>query len=1735
MGTLDRLRALVPDFRGIRAGLARPDTRRPAPGTSERVPAHMGGGVAGRVWILPYADPQSNSTGDDATVRAAMRLMLRDPYVKSAWLSQVLTVLSQDFQVHPDADNPKGDLAQEHARFVRHCVERAEGELVGLGSSILMNLGSDGHSLAEKVWDVEARGRYAGKLVLRALKPKDPQYLALVGDEYRNITGVRANRTGETFPISDFTYARYLHTFDEPAGMAAFRGSYGSYWMRDTVRKLRIIHHEKKMGGMIKGTYTDPAEKPGLERALELAKTATWITVPEGVQLEAMALSTASEPDYKSFDESLREETLVGIALAHLHILQGGVSDARGDTKVHKAVSDLGPWLLTYIVQTVLNRQVIPDLLDYNYPVVGNYPRITLGGVSNQEMQELLQFLQGAQAAGFTPSRNYYATALTIQEADPADPEDQLTAPPPGGMGGMVGGPPGADPFGGGGFGLPPGGPPAMPPGPGGATPFGESGWDSFGWDDWKQVGNVWKSPGGRTLTDPVFQRMKGAAAKGAMKPKAKPAAAESAKPKPKRERLVKLVPAPADPPPPLLLNKVQARVVQTLAASGLVPGRTFDGNDLARVLKVSPDALSLHLGDLLRDGVIRPDFGAESKGAFLSRFAPGERWADAQAAPVGKRPAAVPAETLAKAMAGDQPARRSVRAAALSLLDNVFRRLDVFAPLWDDDGGAVNVAALDAASQYALRGLSGAAADGVQGLVKGLAVRPGTGAEPRGLVRAFVGWLGRQSGAVAKQAVRGLARAAWFLAKQAGGYAGGMAKAAFDYYVTDTYHGVKEGAKLGAAGVAAFSAHISLVLGAAALIGSVAFLPPAMPFALKFFAGVGASAAVRYGFGRLVDRTTGRLVAQIEDRQLGNTRFSEDRLGAMANDGVQKFGWVASRSKTGSVKADGAIKERVGWTTRFFVPTGPEGVEVLKRLTANRPVTEVSQVDQLSERPAAFADDPGPPGPPPRPGLRWKRETQRWFRPDRDEPAASSPPPAPPRAAPPTEPQPAKAEGRTPSGRAKMIADEAARIPVTEDVIRPGPMTKNKWEVDPDYGDRRYNFVTSGGAIYRIAAEPGRAGNETGFDVSFTDAGGSVAVTGAGHAHEVFTRVATAVTALIRAKTPAVVTFTAAEPSRVKLYDRLVRALVAVNAGYAAFKLPGRAGSGEYVVVRKELMDKVLATVKDERYANQPAPQILAYAERVGTPLAAELDEAWFTPEGWQDVPAGPARHWCHVAAFAEALPSSELALAGRDGQRAADLLGRAKAAGRTLYAELAERAIRRVLADPDPATVPVLFTDAELKEIADSLAATTATADLLGRSRVHRLADRAKGAAKFAETDWVAFADDPGPPGPPPRPGLTWKRETQRWIKADGAEDDAGDPAAVIRSVLPDADRPESPSGRGRYNLHLPGNRRLQVDLKADGVADINFFNLGGEMGRSGNRLQAGTMDMVRSLKSLAAGLRTVNAGVGYFAPSDRRRAELYARVLADTGFVPARVEYPYGPTGTPRHVWLPAGPDDAANRRKVDEYRRTLEGLAMPERFSEQPDADPFAVFDEAPPAITPVEAVSHFRKLVPTLGIDPARYGPRLERHAFTLAVASDEALLAKVKDVIARQLAAGRSFNPAGDIGDLLDAAGVSPRNPQYAEMVYRTNMNDAYTAGQTAELQSAGMRDLFPAWRYLGIDDERAGDDHRPKFDRLYPSSASFAEVRGPRVYNCRCGMQPVSAGELAQLRAAGERVETSW
>lgn len=178
-------------------------------------------------------------------------------------------------------------------------------------------------------------------------------------------------------------------------------------------------------------------------------------------------------------------------------------------------------------------------------------------------------------------------------------------------------------------------------------------------------------------------------------------------------------------------------------------------------------------------------------------------------------------------------------------------------------------------------------------------------------------------------------------------------------------------------------------------------------------------------------------------------------------------------------------------------------------------------------------------------------------------------------------------------------------------------------------------------------------------------------------------------------------------------------------------------------------------------------------------------------------------------------------------------------------------------------------------------------------------------------------------------------------------------------------------------------------------------------------------------------------------------------------------------------------------------------------------------------------TPQAAADYFTSLYPKIGIDPERWVGEQRRQAFTLAATIDQNVTADVQKRIADAL---RDHTGTADasyaIQQALNASGVTPANPQYSEMVFRTNAMDAYQTGAYEEGQNPDLEDLFPVWQYVGIKDGRQGKDHEPHFDKYYPRTRAFADVRGDRPFNCRCSLRWVDQFEWDDLKKRGTREE---
>lgn len=261
----------------------------------------------------------------------------------------------------------------------------------------------------------------------------------------------------------------------------------------------------------------------------------------------------------------------------------------------------------------------------------------------------------------------------------------------------------------------------------------------------------------------------------------------------------------------------------------------------------------------------------------------------------------------------------------------------------------------------------------------------------------------------------------------------------------------------------------------------------------------------------------------------------------------------------------------------------------------------------------------------------------------------------------------------------------------------------------------------------------------------------------------------------------------------------------------------------------------------------------------------------------------------------------------------------------------------------------------------------------------------------------------------------------------------------------------------------------------------------------------------------------------GAQYLANLATKAITRYVRGGGSRLFSPAELK------GLQNECAKSLAPADLLGRSRV---RLRMADKDSPRKFADEPTN-----FGKVPsvPLQPPLSSLEYFKSLVPTLNVEPLTWLPGIEQQAFTMAVATEQQLLEKVQKEIAGRIASGEYGWGPQAIQDLLESAGVTPTNPQYAEMVFRTNVKDALAKGTHEELNDPEVLPNFPVWKYSAIvGDGRGRPTHTARNGNYYPSTVPFTKVRGEGIEdaaNCRCDAIPIFRTEWDELQSRGARV----
>lgn len=94
----------------------------------------------------------------------------------------------------------------------------------------------------------------------------------------------------------------------------------------------------------------------------------------------------------------------------------------------------------------------------------------------------------------------------------------------------------------------------------------------------------------------------------------------------------------------------------------------------------------------------------------------------------------------------------------------------------------------------------------------------------------------------------------------------------------------------------------------------------------------------------------------------------------------------------------------------------------------------------------------------------------------------------------------------------------------------------------------------------------------------------------------------------------------------------------------------------------------------------------------------------------------------------------------------------------------------------------------------------------------------------------------------------------------------------------------------------------------------------------------------------------------------------------------------------------------------------------------------------------------------------------------------------------------------------------------------YAETVFRTNLNTAYTNARTQQATTSAFRNKVLAWRYVTMEDERVRDNHAAAHGFIaHVTDPIWNELSPPMGFNCRCVLEPVGGSAARNAMAVSD------
>lgn len=293
----------------------------------------------------------------------------KDPQIASCLRSRKKSVLNKPWDIIPASEKNRdmriAEFTKQALSFHRWRETRFE----------MLDFIAKGLFIGEIMW-----ARSNGDIVVGDIKGRNPDNF-LFDKQGKLKFRSRTNPSGEDIPQEKFIYIRNEPYAENPYGNPVLKECFWYYWFKKLSVKFLMKFQEQFGSPTTVATYPpnmNTEQKRALEDVMENIQNATKIRKPEGILIEFLEATRRGDAGYLPFIEYCDQQFAKAI---HGQTLTSGEGTRVGSMALGKVHEETRQEYIGDDCETLMdaiNMQLIPQIVDYNYSGVTQYPQFKI-------------------------------------------------------------------------------------------------------------------------------------------------------------------------------------------------------------------------------------------------------------------------------------------------------------------------------------------------------------------------------------------------------------------------------------------------------------------------------------------------------------------------------------------------------------------------------------------------------------------------------------------------------------------------------------------------------------------------------------------------------------------------------------------------------------------------------------------------------------------------------------------------------------------------------------------------------------------------------------------------------------------------------------------------------------------------------------------------------------------------------------------------------------------------------------------------------------------------------------------------------------------------------------------------------------------------------------------------------------------------------------------------------------